>query len=263
MNMEKNETPIPTESELAILNVLWTTGPSTVREVQNILNRTRKSGYTTVLKLLQIMTKKRLVRRDESNHAHVYVTNYSKQETQRRLLDDLLKKAFGGSSVQLASTLFDADRLSKSEFEKLRNKIIELRKKESDSSTMGLLSKMTKALMLTLMISACATTNQPIPGKYALDEQLEQVKEIKNFQMGQSRQPTFMILAPRGQDDSSDPFNQSDSEGPGEDLREMINEMNTVTLSESSHHWIKVDNQSLILRTGPREYHLLIGYTST
>jgi len=133
MNMKKNETPIPTKSELAILNVLWTTGPSTVREVQNILNRTRKTGYTTVLKLLQIMTKKRLVRRDESNHAHVYVANYSKQGTQRRLLDDLLKKAFGGSSVQLANALFDAEKLSKSEFEKLRNGIIHLRKKESDN----------------------------------------------------------------------------------------------------------------------------------
>jgi len=125
--------PIPTKSELAILNVLWTTGPSTVREVQNILNRTRKAGYTTVLKLLQIMTKKTLVRRDESNHAHVYLANYSKQETQRRLVDELLKKAFGGSSLQLASALFDAEKLSKSEFEKLRNGIIHLRKKESDN----------------------------------------------------------------------------------------------------------------------------------
>ena len=74
---------MPTESELAILNVLWAVGPSTVREVQNNLNRTRNIGYTTVLKLLQIMTQKKLVRRDESNHAHVYMSSYSKQQTQR------------------------------------------------------------------------------------------------------------------------------------------------------------------------------------
>jgi predicted transcriptional regulator len=131
--MEKNESLIPTESELAILNVLWAAGPSTVREVQNILKRTRETGYTTVLKLLQIMTQKKLVSRDESNHAHVYMSNCSKQQTQRRLVDDLLEKAFGGSPVQFASTLFDADKLSKSEFEKLRNEIIALRKKESDN----------------------------------------------------------------------------------------------------------------------------------
>jgi BlaI family penicillinase repressor len=131
--MKKNETPIPTELELTILNVLWEAGPSTVREVQEILNLTRKTGYTTVLKMLQIMNKKKLVQRDESNHAHVYISSCSKQQTQRRLLNDLLKKAFSGSPVQLANTLFDKEELSKSEFERLRNEIIELRKKESDN----------------------------------------------------------------------------------------------------------------------------------
>lgn len=131
--MKKNKIPMPTELELAILTVLWEAGPSTVREVQSILNRTRKAGYTTVLKLMQIMNKKKLVRRDESSHAHVYTSNHSKQQTQRRLVDDLLKKAFGGSPVQLASTLFDAGKLSKSEFEKLRNEIIALRNRESEN----------------------------------------------------------------------------------------------------------------------------------
>jgi BlaI family transcriptional regulator, penicillinase repressor len=127
--MKKNGTPIPTESELSILNVLWAIGPSTVREVQNILNETRNTGYTTVLKLLQIMTRKKLVKRDESSHAHIYMSNYSKQQTQRRLVDDLMEKAFGGSSLQLASTLFDEENLSKTEFERLRNEIIDLRKR--------------------------------------------------------------------------------------------------------------------------------------
>lgn len=131
--MKKSDTPIPTEMELAILNVLWKAGPSTVREVQNILNKTRNAGYTTVLKMLQIMTQKKLVKRDESNHAHVYIPNCSKQKTQKRLVDDLLKKAFGGSSIQLASTLFGAEKLSKSEFEKLRNEILALQKEESEN----------------------------------------------------------------------------------------------------------------------------------
>ena len=131
--MNNTDTSMPTETELAILNVLWDNGPGTVREVQNILNKTRNAGYTTVLKLLQIMTHKKLVRRDESNHAHIYKANCSKQDTQKRLLDDLLRKAFGGSQIQMASTLFDADDLNRSEFEKLRNEIIELRKKEVDT----------------------------------------------------------------------------------------------------------------------------------
>ena len=131
--MKKSKTPIPTEMELAILNVLWKAGPSTVRQVQNILNKTRNAGYTTVLKMLQIMTHKKLVKRDESNHAHVYIPNCSKQKTQKCLVDDLLKKAFGGSSVQLASALFGAEKLSKSEFEKLRNEILALQEEDSES----------------------------------------------------------------------------------------------------------------------------------
>ena len=131
--MTKTETPMPTEFELAILNVLWKIGPSTVREVYNIINKTRKVGYTTVLKILQIMTRKKLVKRDESNHAHIYVAGCSKQKTQKLLIDDLLTKAFSGSPVQLASALFGSEKLSKSEFEKLRNEILALQKEESDN----------------------------------------------------------------------------------------------------------------------------------
>jgi len=130
--MKKNSHPMPTEAELSILNVLWEKGPSTVRDVCDFLNRTKKTGYTTVLKLLQIMNEKKLVIRDESNRTHVYASNYSKQLIQRGLVDDLLKKAFGGSPVHLANTLFENEELSKSEFEKLRNEILVLRKKEYD-----------------------------------------------------------------------------------------------------------------------------------
>ena len=98
---EKTTAPRPTDAELAILRVLWDRGPSTVREVHDALSTTQGSGYTTVLKLMQIMTDKGLVVRDESQRAHVYVPRLSKQRTQRQLLGDLVDRAFGGSSTKL------------------------------------------------------------------------------------------------------------------------------------------------------------------
>jgi len=94
-------TPRPTDAELAILRVLWQRGPSTVRDVQQVLSASQGSGYTTVLKLLQIMTEKGLVVRDESQRAHVYATKQSEGRTQRQLLADLVDRAFGGSSAKL------------------------------------------------------------------------------------------------------------------------------------------------------------------
>ena len=94
-------TPRPTDAELAILNVLWQRGPSTVRDVHQELSTSQGSGYTTVLKLLQIMTEKGLVVRDESERAHVYEARLSERRTQRQLLGDLVDRAFGGSSVKL------------------------------------------------------------------------------------------------------------------------------------------------------------------
>ena len=91
----------PTDAELAILRTLWELGPSTVREVHDALSRTHDTGYTTVLKLLQIMTDKGLVVRDESQRAHVYATRHSEQRTQRQLIGDLMDRAFGGSPAKL------------------------------------------------------------------------------------------------------------------------------------------------------------------
>lgn len=93
--------PRPTDSELAILRVLWELGPSTVRDVHEQLNRNAPTGYTTVLKLLQIMTEKGLVVRDEANRAHIYESRYGEQKTQRQLLSDLADRAFGGSAAKL------------------------------------------------------------------------------------------------------------------------------------------------------------------
>jgi len=87
----------PTEAELSILRVLWEGGPTSVRQVQRTLDKQRPTGYTTVLKLMQIMTGKGLVARDESVRPQIYRPRYSRQQTQRQLVTDLLQRAFGGS----------------------------------------------------------------------------------------------------------------------------------------------------------------------
>lgn len=89
--------PRPTEGELAILRVLWDGGPATVREILRILNETKPTGYTTALKLLQIMTEKGLVERDESVRPQIYRPSVPQEQTQRQLVRDLLHRAFGGS----------------------------------------------------------------------------------------------------------------------------------------------------------------------
>ncbi|HEY3203712.1 MAG TPA: BlaI/MecI/CopY family transcriptional regulator [Thermoanaerobaculia bacterium] len=99
--MARKKAPRPTEAELEILRVLWERGPSTVREVQAELSEGRAVGYTTVLKLLQIMAEKGLVRRDESQRAHVYAPRIPAEQTQRQLVGDLLARAFGGSATRL------------------------------------------------------------------------------------------------------------------------------------------------------------------
>ncbi len=87
----------PTKLELSILKVLWGKGPGSVREIQGILNESKPTGYTTVLKMLQIMYDKGLVERDESVRPQIYRAKYSQEQTQRHLVSDLLQRAFGGS----------------------------------------------------------------------------------------------------------------------------------------------------------------------
>lgn len=95
------QTPRPTDAELSILRVLWEAGPRSVREIQHLMNENRPTGYTTVLKMLQIMTEKGLVVRDESVRPQIYRPRLSRVQTQRRLLTDLLQRAFGGSVREL------------------------------------------------------------------------------------------------------------------------------------------------------------------
>jgi len=94
--------PRPTESELELLQILWQKEPATVRDIYEALNEEKTSGYTTVLKLLQIMTGKGLVVRDEANRAHVYRAAFSQDKMQSRLLADLSNRLFAGSAAQLA-----------------------------------------------------------------------------------------------------------------------------------------------------------------
>jgi BlaI family transcriptional regulator, penicillinase repressor len=114
-------TPVakPTEGELGILHVLWRRGPSTVREVWEDLKREKDTTYTTTLKLLQIMTEKGLVERDEAARSHVYRTRFSREQTQRRLVGDLLERAFGGSARQLVVQALAHKKASRKELREL------------------------------------------------------------------------------------------------------------------------------------------------
>jgi len=118
--MGDKPTPRPTDAELAILSVLWEKGPSTVREVHDAISATHDSGYTTVLKLMQIMTDKGLVTRDESQRAHVYSPREGEQKTQKRLLGDLIDRAFGGSPAKLVMQALSASRASAEELRAIR-----------------------------------------------------------------------------------------------------------------------------------------------
>ena len=116
----------PTNSELEILNVLWRRGPSSVREVHNILDKRRKTGYTTVLKLMQIMAEKGLVTRDEQNRAHVYSALPAESETQRNLVDDLVDRVFGGSAHKLALHALGSKKATPAELAELRKLLDDL-----------------------------------------------------------------------------------------------------------------------------------------
>ena len=121
--------PRPTDSELAILRVLWERGPSTVRQVHEAQAGTRDTGYTTTLKLMQIMADKGLVKRDESSRTHVYAALATKQQTQRQLVRDLVDRAFGGSAAALVLQALNTDGASPAELKEIRKLIDDYREK--------------------------------------------------------------------------------------------------------------------------------------
>ena len=114
----------PTNAELSILSVLWQRGPSTVREVHDVLRAPRPGGsevgYTTVLKLLQIMTEKKLVKRDTRARTHVYAAAASEATTRKQLLSDLVDRAFGGSSLALVLQALSTTRATPAELDQIR-----------------------------------------------------------------------------------------------------------------------------------------------
>ena len=127
--------PRPTESELELLRILWENQPATVREIYEKLNEERPSGYTTVLKLLQIMTAKGLVVRDEANRAHVYRSAISQDAMQSKILRDLSIRLFSGSAAQLAMHALAMEPASANELDEIRA-LIESKRGNHRSSQM-------------------------------------------------------------------------------------------------------------------------------
>jgi BlaI family transcriptional regulator, penicillinase repressor len=119
--MTKSSVPKPTAGELEILRVLWEQGPSTVRAVHDALRRDKDVGYTTVLKLMQIMTAKGTVRRNQEQRAHVYEACQPEEKTKRALAGDVLQRVFQGSASQLMMHALEGRRTSREELDKLRD----------------------------------------------------------------------------------------------------------------------------------------------
>src|SRR5262245_15751055 len=119
----------PTNAELAILRVLWKQGPSTVREVHEALGRGEQTGYTTTLKLLQVMEKK-LAERTEEGRMHRYAAAVTESDTQRRMVADLVERAFGGSTAGLVMQALSSKRASPAELERIRQLIDKARKEQ-------------------------------------------------------------------------------------------------------------------------------------
>lgn len=124
----KNNFPKPTESELQILQILWENGPSTVRFVSDKLNEMKTVGYTTALKLMQIMYEKELVKRNEDKRTHVYEAKVKEDSVQKQLLDGFLERAFNGSAMKLVMQALGNRKTSKKELDQIRDLLDELEK---------------------------------------------------------------------------------------------------------------------------------------
>jgi predicted transcriptional regulator len=126
--MSKSSQPLkPTESELEILQVLWQRGKATVREVHEELSTTKDAGYTTTLKLMQIMNEKGLVKRDDSSKTHIYEALVSKEKTQQHIVGKLMNTLFDGSASQLMMRALGSNKPSKKEIEEIQKIIDQLK----------------------------------------------------------------------------------------------------------------------------------------
>jgi len=118
--MARRKSSRPTDRELTILSILWDKGPSTVRDVNETMNEDENTGYTTTLKLMQIMAEKGLVRRDDSQFKHVYRPALSEEKAQKQLVGDLLDRAFSGSAEKLVMRALSAKKVSAKELASIR-----------------------------------------------------------------------------------------------------------------------------------------------
>lgn len=124
---KSSQTPKPTESELEILQVLWQRGIATVREVHEELSTTKDAGYTTTLKLMQIMNEKGLVQRDDSSKTHIYEAIVSKENTQQHFVGKLMNTLFDGSASQLVMRALGGSKPTKKEIDEIQKLIDELK----------------------------------------------------------------------------------------------------------------------------------------
>ncbi|MCK5146987.1 BlaI/MecI/CopY family transcriptional regulator [bacterium] len=127
----KHKSIKPTGAELNILRVLWDQGTQTVRQVHSILNPNNESGYTTTLKIMQIMTEKGLLERDSSQRSHIYSAILREEDTQKKLLDTLVDTAFGGSAMKLVVQALGSNSASKDEISQIRNMLDQMEKEKS------------------------------------------------------------------------------------------------------------------------------------
>ena len=124
--MARRKNSRPTDRELTILRILWDNGPSTVRQVNEAMNEDQNTGYTTTLKLMQIMTEKGLVSRDDSQFKHVYRPTLTEEKAQKQLVGDLLDRAFSGSAEKLVMRALSAKKVSAKELARIRKTLDEL-----------------------------------------------------------------------------------------------------------------------------------------
>jgi BlaI family penicillinase repressor len=125
--------PKPTESELEILNILWEKGACTVRDIHEVLEQTKNAGYTTTLKLMQIMHEKGLVKRDTESKSHIYEANISQEDTQGQLVQKMIDTVFNGSAMDLVMQTLGNHKASKQEIEQIKEYLAEMENKGKKS----------------------------------------------------------------------------------------------------------------------------------
>lgn len=128
--MNKNKAQQPTDSELEILQLLWQNGDSTVRQINELLNKEREVGYTTTLKLMQIMLEKKLVIRDANQRTHIYSANVSEGATQKKLLEKFVDATFRGSSLKLVMQALGNHETTQEELEEIKDLIKQIENKK-------------------------------------------------------------------------------------------------------------------------------------